>query len=140
MTERAGWRPDAYGFDGGSGAGASTDGSGRNVVRGRPPKSLVAAFIVVALLLAAFVGWNLSRLGTVPERTVKLDVVADGMYLTWFSAPTISPDGGKLAYVAGNAVWVRDLGEVTGVRVAEVDDRTSVFWSPDGARPQRPTE
>ena len=106
--------------------------AGRNVVRGRPPKSLVAAFIVVALLLAAFVGWNLPRAGTAPEFTQKLDIVADGMYLTWFSGPTISPDGRRLAYVAANAVWVRDLDSVTPERVADVDDRTSVFWSPDG--------
>ena len=55
------------------------------------------------------------------------------MYLTWFSGPTISPDGGRLAYVAEGGVWVRDLDRVEARRVADVDDRTSVFWSPDGA-------
>ena len=83
-----------------------------------PPKSLVAAFI----------GWNLPRLGEVPVRTQKLDMVADGMYLTWFSGP----DGGRLAYVADGGVWVHDLDGVEARRVADVDDRTSVFWSPDG--------
>jgi len=72
----------------------------------------VAAFIVVALLLSAFLGWNLPRLGVAPVVTQKLDVVADGMYLTWFSGPTISPDGRRLAYVAANAVWVRDIRAV----------------------------
>ena len=44
----------------------------------------------------------------------------------------ISPDGTRLAYVAGNRRWIQDLDSVNPRAVSEEADAVLPFWSPDG--------
>ena len=46
--------------------------------------------------------------------------------------PQISPDGGRVAYIAGNMIHVRELDSFEAREVTGTEDAGSVFWSPDG--------
>jgi len=83
---------------------------------------VVATLAVVTVLLV-------KRDAAPPLR--KLDVPADGVEADWFAAPVLSPDGGKIAYLAKSQVWVRDLKQLEPHAVADFEDPTPICWSPD---------
>ncbi len=93
----------------------------------------IGALAVVLVIAAGYLGWALKP--TPPaEPARKLDLVASGVEAQWFTAPILSPDGSHIAYLAGGAIWVRNLSRVDGRRLVELHDSLppSLFWSPDG--------
>ncbi|NNF06154.1 MAG: protein kinase [Candidatus Eisenbacteria bacterium] len=50
------------------------------------------------------------------------------------SAPAISPDGKRIAYIRNGSIWVRDLNRVEPRHLQQTSDALCVFWSPDGDR------
>ncbi len=61
----------------------------------------------------------------------KLDLLADGIEREWFAAPVISPDGGKIAYLANGQIWMRDLKQLEPHPLTDAEDVTPICWSPD---------
>jgi len=104
--------------------------AGPKVPRGRRWRE--GAAWLVAAAAAAFAVAGVSR-EMDPGSLRKLDLVAHGFFVEWYTAPVLSPDGGRIAYLADNGIWVRDLTSLESQRVADVNDATPLFWSPDGA-------
>ena len=53
------------------------------------------------------------------------------------SSLAVSPDGGRVAFTAGDAnesLWVRDLGSANVRRIPHTESASHPFWSPDGTR------
>jgi len=101
------------------------------------------------LLIAAAVGWILAAaaLAIFLSSRSQLEDARRPMTASWLppvdteftsvsaGAPTLSPDGSKLAFLTGDPsetrLWVRDV--TTGaVHQLEVERPTFPFWSPDG--------
>jgi Tol biopolymer transport system component len=102
------------------------------------------------LLIAAIVGWILAAaaFAIFLSSRVQLEEARRPMVASWlppndtefapaqFGAPTLSPDGSKLAFLTGGTsdsrLWVRDVATGTLHEVAEGERPTFPFWSPDG--------
>jgi eukaryotic-like serine/threonine-protein kinase len=103
------------------------------------------------LMVAAALGWlaAISILFALFSGRSQLENERRPMSATWlepkgaeyapvtFGAPTISPDGEKVAFIAGTGIdasglWVRDVATGTAVQVADVERPSFPFWSPDG--------
>ena len=93
--------------------------------------SIVAAGAISALLTAAVVRLLTPASPPVPLR--KLDLVAEGVDAAWFTAPTLSPDGRRIAYNAKGGIWVRDLDDLVARQLVTVSEPSAIFWSPDSA-------
>ncbi len=61
----------------------------------------------------------------------KFDLVANDLDFDWSHAPVLSPDGGRIAYLSKNRIWVRDLTELAPRALADVSSSTPIGWSPD---------
>ncbi len=61
----------------------------------------------------------------------KLDLAVPALEMDWFSAPALSPDGSRIAYSAGNRIWVRDLDQLGARAIAEISTLTALCWSAD---------
>jgi predicted Ser/Thr protein kinase len=104
--------------------------------RGEYVAWLVAALAIVAAgVLAINVSWR--------RPVAPLDVLSvlppAGTTLTTAEAPQVSPDGRTLAFVATDAagktmLYVRSRAAVAARPLAETDDATLPFWSPDSLR------
>jgi hypothetical protein len=98
-----------------------------------PPRSRRPVWIAAALAAAAgaALAWLAMRGApdgpAAPLRKVELAVAAE------FRDPMIAPDGKKVAYVAGNRLFVHDLGQFAAREVPGSEGATGIFWSPDSA-------
>ncbi len=93
----------------------------------RLPWIAVAVFVPLAAALAWWVGSRGEPTVTAPMRQFALapDLEVDQAEL--------SPDGTRIAYRAGNELFIRSLDSLEPRRLDGVDAREgSVFWSPDG--------
>jgi serine/threonine protein kinase/Tol biopolymer transport system component len=90
----------------------------------RPAWTLGALGLGLAGVLG---GLTLRGLGTEPPpvRRFELDVHVE-------SAPSISPDGRRIAFVEGGRLFVRDLDRLETREVPGGEQATLPFWSPDG--------
>jgi Tol biopolymer transport system component len=95
------------------------------------------AGVVFAFMLAA--GWFAMRGPNAADREpVRLTVMPpEGTKFGASAMASLSPDGGKLAFVAIGAdgtrhLWVRPLGSETAQELTGTDDAHNPFWSPDG--------
>ena len=103
----------------------TTTASARRVPLGLAVSAAVAlAAVAVTLTL-------LARPPAAPGPVRRLDLVANDIEMDWFFTPMLSPDGRRIAYIARNRVWVRDLGQLDPQAVAEVDGLTPLGWSSD---------
>jgi WD40 repeat protein len=93
------------------------------------PLWLAAGTTLVVAALAVVTALRVSHGAARPVRM--LDVVAEGIETAWFAAPVISPDGGTIAYLANDRLWVRDLKQLEPHAVADIEDATPICWSPD---------
>jgi eukaryotic-like serine/threonine-protein kinase len=102
------------------------------------------------LLIAAIVGWIFAAaaFAIFLSSRAQLEQARRPMTASWlppndaefasvvFGAPTLSPDGSKLAFVTGGAsdsrLWVRDVATGAIHQMEEVERPTFPFWSPDG--------
>ncbi len=114
------------------GNGPTSAAAARTGRRERVAWILAALAILSAGLLAARVTWR--------QPAEQLDVLSvlppGGTTLTIGEAPQISPDGRTLAFVATDAagrtlLYVRSRSGLTPRPLADTDDATLPFWSPD---------
>jgi hypothetical protein len=110
-------------------AGADTEAAARPGSRRSVPLWLAAGGALVIATLAVVTALRMTQGSARPLR--KLDLVADGVETEWFAAPVISPDGGKIAYLANDHVWVRDLKQLQPRALADIEGATPICWSPD---------
>jgi Tol biopolymer transport system component len=110
---------------------------GRVVRRGTA--MLVAAAML--LLLGSAGGWLLGH-RTEPSATdaavTRFTVGGpDGVRISLFSRPAVSPDGRLVAFVGSeiggrDRIWLRPLDKTTASAIAGTENATAPFWSPDG--------
>ncbi len=92
---------------------------------------LVLGAAALASLLTA-VAFRLFAPASRPSPVLrKFDLVAPDLNLDWAVGPMLSPDGSRVAYCAGNRVWVRDLDQLATRPVAEISAPQPLGWSPD---------
>jgi Tol biopolymer transport system component len=115
---------------------AATAGTGASGVRRRERLAWAAAalFLLVSLALLPFVVAYLRR-APADARAVRFLIPAPNR--TAFGGVAISPDGGRLAFIANDTsgqrrLWVRPLGSLNAQPLPETDGATIPFWSPDG--------
>jgi Tol biopolymer transport system component/tRNA A-37 threonylcarbamoyl transferase component Bud32 len=61
----------------------------------------------------------------------KFDIAIPQLDVGITTPPVISPDGRKIAYVAGQSLWVREFGSFTPREAAKGNSPQYFFWSPD---------
>ena len=89
------------------------------------------ALIVLAAIIGAFVRLRPTptaepyRLAITPPPGVQFEFANDT------GGNAISPDGRKVAFVAGSALWVRPLDSETATKLAGTSSGYCPFWSPD---------
>jgi Tol biopolymer transport system component len=94
----------------------------------------VAAFAVAAALTLAFLYF---RHVPAEQTSTKLSVLPPATaVISSDSAPAISPDGHRLAFVArdtsgGSLLWVRPLDSLAAEPLAGTEEAREPFWSPD---------
>jgi hypothetical protein len=100
--------------------------------------SRVSALIGL-LLVAGIAGWLLKPVQTPPaggEMPLVRFALALPAGLDLLSAPVLSPDGQRMAFVVGTGgssrLMVRDLGDEGALVVGGTDGATFPFWSADG--------
>ena len=86
----------------------------------------VLAVIAVALALVHFLNSPPEPMLRKSEIPVEFDWRRFGLRFV------ISPDGGKIAYLSGDRLWIRDLGEFESREIVGSDGAQAPFWSPDG--------
>nr|MBP9108717.1 serine/threonine-protein kinase [Pyrinomonadaceae bacterium] len=92
---------------------------------------------VLALVLIAFGAWTLLRPAPVPPPFISLDVAAPPGWTT-NQTSALSPDGSRLAFTAEQEkdkphLWLRILATGETQMIADSEDASAPFWSPDGA-------
>jgi Tol biopolymer transport system component len=100
------------------------------------PWAVAAAFAAIAGAL--FLTGQGRRSGTPPADALQLHAFIlppDGIYLT--NTLALSPDARRLAFVAADGtgrrqLWIRDLNGSTARVIANTDNASEPFWSPDG--------
>ena len=94
----------------------------------------VAAIAIVAALVLAFAYFNRAP---ADQETNKVSVLPpSNAAISSDSAPAISPDGRRLAFVAQESsgkslLWVRPLNSLIAQSLAGTEDARQPFWSPD---------
>jgi Tol biopolymer transport system component len=107
-------------------------GSPVEPVRGRTPgwRTFAAAAAVGVVLFAA--GWLArSSRGTTREAVRKVDLAVSDLEANSGRAPVISPDGSRVAFVAGGRLRVRRLDSLDITELPDSDDVAYASWSPD---------
>jgi Tol biopolymer transport system component len=103
----------------------------------RRPKRWAAGAAAGAVLGLAMVGiaWyaGASGRGSVDSRVRKFHVQAPRLVVSRETRPVISPDGGKIAFVAGDGLWVQELNQLDPRQIAVSWRPRHLFWSPDNA-------
>ncbi len=91
------------------------------------------AAVAGALALTAIAVFATLRSGssTVSPPLRKLDMPANDVDVDWSHAPLLSPDGGRIAYLSKNRIWIRELTQLAPRAVADVSSSTPIGWSPD---------
>ncbi len=95
-----------------------------------PPRRRVWIAALAAAIGGAALAWLAIRAAPdapPPLRKVELSIAGD------FRDPTIAPDGRKIAYVAGNRLFIHDLTQFSAREAPGSEGATGVFWSPDSA-------
>ncbi len=114
-------------------AGFTAAGSHGVPVRGSSIPARTA--LVGVVVLAALAGWLLKPEPDQPPRLLrKLDMHVAGAHPNERLWPVISPDGTRVAYVAGGGLWIRPLHELEPIRLPGTDDAQLPFWSPDSSQ------
>ncbi|MGD8375652.1 MAG: protein kinase [Acidobacteriota bacterium] len=87
------------------------------------------ASLLAGLLLGVAVTWVAMPGETPPPPVRKFRLTTEGRSPR---LPEISPDGGKIAYLESDRIWVRDLGEIEAREVPGTEGVSMFAWSPDG--------
>jgi serine/threonine-protein kinase len=85
-----------------------------------------------AALLCFAAGWMLRPGGRTADTQVrKLDLAIGGLEVNLGRKPSVSPDGTRVAFVAGGRLQVRRLDRLDAVALPDGDDAVYPSWSPD---------
>ena len=121
---------------------SSTTSAAVTAVPERPRRSartvVAGAVAIIASMAIGVFGGVIWSGGAMPEgasdRAVrKFHVPAQRMILSRETRPTISPDGEKIAFVAGDSLWVQELNQLDVRQLALSWRPEHLFWSPDSA-------
>jgi len=104
----------------------------------RPWARSIGRFVpwgVAALAIAAAAGiWIARTPQAMPDMPLrKFHVPVKRLVINRATRPVVSPDGRRIAFVAGDGVWVQDLDQLDPRQVAASWRPGNLFWSPDGA-------
>jgi len=91
---------------------------------------IVAAAVAGGLLLLA-AGWLLRPSPRTEDPVRKVDLSIGELEARVGRMPAISPDGSRVAYVAGGRLQVRSLDRLDSVELPQGDDVLFPSWSPD---------
>jgi serine/threonine protein kinase len=97
---------------------------------------IVAVLFATIAAITGFLAWKHLR----EERPAltKFSFPAPDHFEPIFPTVSVSPDGRRIAFVviAGNqpGIWVRNLGDSTPRKLADVSGASTPFWSPDSKR------
>ena len=90
---------------------------------------------VAIAVVAALATWQLKPQPAPPPPVLrKLEIQVPGIRPDEQLRPVISPDGTRIAYVAGGSLWVRSLDDLEAIRLAGTEGASSQFWSPDSSQ------
>jgi eukaryotic-like serine/threonine-protein kinase len=114
-------------------SGATSRSDRRNIAR---PVGWIVATIVVVVAAAFGVVSLLKKTNPEPRLQASLSPPNNTSYFV-NSLFAISPDGKKIAFVAGNSapshsVWIRSLDSTNAQSLAGTEGASNPFWSPDG--------
>jgi Tol biopolymer transport system component len=92
----------------------------------------------VATLAIASAAFFASRLVTpahndAPLRKLAIEAADDGGSLSSMRV-ALSPDGKRIAYVANDRLWVRELSKLEATEIPGTEKAEIPFWSPDGTQ------
>ncbi len=91
----------------------------------------MAAVAVAAAATAFAVFWLRPPRPPLPLR--KLEIPAPQLNVGIGQPLRLSPDGARVAYVAGGRLWIRELAQLEAREVPGSEGAVDPFWSPDGA-------
>ncbi len=95
---------------------------------------LASALALVAMVLAgSAVAWWMREPQTPRDAVVRrFDLAVDGAQTRLDRIPALSPDGARIAYLAGSKLFIRSLSEFASKEVPSSAGAVYPFWSPDG--------
>lgn len=114
-------------------SGVATPGS---EPRRQPTRILaIASIAALVILFLAGVVWSGRMRADAPadRRVRKFQVPAQRLVLKRETRPAISPDGQKIAFVAGDSLWIQELDQLDPRQLAVSWRPQHLFWSPDSA-------
>jgi serine/threonine-protein kinase len=101
-----------------------------------PPARSTARWVATAIAagLALFAAGWLTRPETrsTDGSVKKVDLAIDALEATQGRVPVISPDGSRVAYIAGHRLRVRPLDRLDAIELPDSDEVAFPAWSPDG--------
>jgi len=103
----------------------STPGSGLRTWHIAALASVLTAALAIALTLKFAPG------PLVEKSLRKFDLAISQLNVGLTTPPVISPDGRKIAYAAGQSLWVRNLSSLTSIELVKGGSPQYFFWSPD---------
>lgn len=96
--------------------------------------AMVSALVAVAVAALALSLWSGARRVDPPSAPVrKFHVVAQRLSSERGQRPVISPDGTKIVFAAGDALWIQELDQLDPRQLATSWRPYAFFWSPDSA-------
>jgi eukaryotic-like serine/threonine-protein kinase len=105
-----------------------------------PARAVIIASAIVVIAAVAFgavmaVVWSGRGLrdDRGDRRVRKFHVPAQRLVLSRETRPAISPDGEKIAFVAGDSLWIQELNQLDVRQLALSWRPRHLFWSPDSA-------
>ncbi len=96
----------------------------------------LALWIASLAIVAAASAFLTARLVGPPRQEIparKFALEPENFEAVYRRSPVISPDGRRIAYVAGDSLWVHDLDVLEPRQVPDSGGAHMPFWSPDGA-------
>jgi Tol biopolymer transport system component len=100
--------------------------------RGAMIASAIAALAIIILVAVVWSGRG-ARHDTADRRVRKFHVTAQRLVIGRDTRPAISPDGEKIAFVAGDSLWIQELNQLDARQLALSWRPQHLFWSPDSA-------
>ena len=99
---------------------------------------IASAVAVTAIMAVGALGLVIGSGGGAPDDTTghrvrKFHVPAQRLVLSRETRPIISPDGERVAFVAGDSLWIQELDQLDVRQLALSWRPQHLFWSPDSA-------
>ena len=99
----------------------------------RGSRSWIPWVVAGAVAVVAVAGWVRRSPAPAEERPILLEILPDSVEAT-LATPAIDAEGGRVAFGAGDRLWIRDLDDPTPRPVPGTEGASKPFLSPDGTR------